>query len=288
MTEDARVIELEFLAMLDRQETPVDVGPSAHERFGISPRRLADMVLALIAENCVTGERPHNPIRDITIPGDPPPQDPKQYFWVANGRTIQQIFGNQPYSLYLSHFGRLRLARLRAGLDRGRVLDPTGILVDHRHVERDLRIRFAMSTPGAPVTVMMADLDHFKSVNDSLGHDRGDEALRRYFSVLRDIVTEDGGDAYRKGGDETLAILVGTDHGRAGELAENVRRAVETEFMNFDKDLSQPPTVSIGVATFLQATEPVAVLKRVDKLLYQAKHEGRNRVVGEAGRTAAG
>lgn len=279
MTDDARVVELEFLAMLDRQETPMDVSDSAHERLDISPRRFADMVLALVAENSVTGERPRNPSSDVS---PRPPRDPKVYFWAASERTVQSIFSCQPYQLYLTHFGRLRLARLRSELDRGRIMDPTGILIDLRHVERDLRVRFAMARPGSSVSVMMADLDHFKGVNDTLGHDRGDEALRRYFSVLRDIVAGESGDAYRRGGDETLAILVGADQAHAAEVAEIVRRAVETEFMNFDEKLSQPPTVSIGVATFLQATKPVTVLKRVDELLYQAKQKGKNRVVGEA------
>jgi diguanylate cyclase (GGDEF)-like protein len=133
--------------------------------------------------------------------------------------------------------------------------------------------------------MIMADLDHFKGVNDTLGHDRGDEALRRYFTLLRDIVSEEGGDAYRRGGDETLAILVGNEPECALRVAEKVRGAVEVEFENFDEKLPEPPTVSIGVATFHGATEPGHALKQVDKLLYQAKGNGRNCVVCESGQS---
>jgi diguanylate cyclase (GGDEF)-like protein len=281
MTDDARVPELEFLAMLNHHDTPTDVGSALAARLGLSQRRLDDMVLALIAENCVTGERPCNPRAIVHIPSAPQIEDPKRYFWAANERTSQSILAGQPYQLYLSHFGRLRLARLRAELDRGRSMDPTGILVDQRHVERDLVIRFAMAGTGSPVSVMMADLDHFKDVNDRLGHNRGDDAIRRYFSVLRDMVTEDGGDAYRNGGDETVAILAGAGIERAQATAERVRRAVEAEFLHFDAGLVQPPTVSIGVGTFQAPAKPAFVLASVDRLLYRAKGDGRNRVVAQ-------
>jgi diguanylate cyclase (GGDEF)-like protein len=172
------------------------------------------------------------------------------------------------------------MARLRDELDRGRLYDQTGMLLDGRYVERDLRIRLAMAGEGVPVSVLMGDLDHFKQVNDQLGHTMGDEALQRYFSVLRDVVSAAGGDAYRKGvGDETIAILTKISSEQAVQVAEAVREGVRAELAYLlDKGLKQRVTVSLGVLTTTDREPPARLIKQVDRLLYQAK-EGRNRVV---------
>jgi diguanylate cyclase (GGDEF)-like protein len=277
---DPRVAELEFLAFLDGQGTPVTVSHDTNERFGISADRLDDMIIGLIADNCALGT-------DLStgptyVDASRVPMDPQSYFWEKSANTLARVASRRcPYTLRITHAGRLRLSRLRGELDRGRISDQTGILVDGRHIDRDLRVRFAMAGSGVPVSVMMADLDHFKKVNDTLGHARGDDAIRRYLSVLRDIVSNYGGDAYRKGGDETIAILSNSDEARARTIAENVRQAIETEFLGFDEKLENPPTASIGVATFTTAVACPVALQRVDALLYRAKEEGGNWVVTE-------
>jgi diguanylate cyclase (GGDEF)-like protein len=279
MTTDPRVAELEFLAFLDGQVGALTVSADTHGRFGIPADRFKDMVFGLVSENCVTGTDRSS---SHYIDAQRSPTDPASHFWAASEGTIGRLLGGTfPYSLRITHAGRLRLSRLRDELDRGRISDQTGILVDGRHFDRDLRVRFAMAEPDAPVTVMMADLDHFKKVNDVLGHTRGDDAIRRYFSVLRDIVGNYGGDAYRKGGDETIAILPNSDSERAKSIAENLRRALEAEFQGFDERLENSPTASIGVATFPRAVDSLVAFKKVDALLYRAKAEGRNRVVAE-------
>lgn len=269
---DPREAELEFLAFLDDQTGPLSISPDSPDQSGLSTGRFCDMVFHLILENCVGG-CDHTGYQDMSV------KDPLTQLWLQSSVTVGKIQQRQfPFSIQITHAGRLRLSRLREELDRGRILDQTGILVDGRYIDRDLRVRFAMASPGAPLAVMIADLDHFKQVNDTLGHPRGDEALRIYFTVLRDIVGACAGDAYRKGGDETVAILPGADLIRATEIAEKLRATIESEFSSFDAKLKTPPTVSLGVESFTQRVSSAEALKKVDELLYKAKQDGRNRV----------
>jgi len=281
MQADQRVVELEFLAGLARQGGYREMSALAHEQAGTTGPLFKDLLLTLLLENCLTGAEPGAP---PAIHVELHARDPREHLWRTNGPTVHQVLGNRfPYMVRITHLGLIRLARLREELDRARVLDPTGILVDRRYVERDLRIRLAMLREGARLSLVAADLDGFKRVNDHLGHSEGDEALRRYFSVLRDLTSAADGDAYRHGGDETLAILPGMEAQAAVELAESLRRGVGTELAYLDKKLERTPTVSAGVLTLRGPREVLAILKHVDQLLYRAKEEGRNRVVAETG-----
>lgn len=129
-----------------------------------------------------------------------------------------------------------------------------------------------------PLSVLMIDLDHFKTINDTYGHGVGDEILRqiarRLTSTLRatDVVG-------RYGGEEFLAVLPETAAEAAARAAENVRLAVESQpFLTSAGPLSL--TVSIGVAAAV-ADEPHApddLIRQADEALYEAKRAGRNRV----------
>jgi diguanylate cyclase (GGDEF)-like protein len=143
-----------------------------------------------------------------------------------------------------------------------------------RRAERDLRAALGQ---GRRATLMLFDLDHFKSINDRYGHDAGDQALRTFARCARATLRPD--DLFgRVGGEEFAALLVGADAEAGVAVAERVRKAVEAAGLREDGgilDLS----VSIGVTDDAgAATELGDMMKQADRALYAAKAEGRNRV----------
>jgi diguanylate cyclase (GGDEF)-like protein len=126
-------------------------------------------------------------------------------------------------------------------------------------------------------TVMMLDIDHFKSVNDNYGHDVGDDALKATVKVLEKALrVEDT--LGRLGGEEFAIILPETNKFNAAIVAERIRVSVSEIVVDTDKGpLSF--TVSTGVSDSSNGPDFDAILKCADEALYQAKEGGRNRVV---------
>jgi diguanylate cyclase (GGDEF)-like protein len=128
------------------------------------------------------------------------------------------------------------------------------------------------------ISVLMLDIDHFKEINDQYGHSTGDKNLQAFVKILshslrvRDIIG-------RLGGEEFAIILVETDEATAFDIAERIRAQVE-EVSKTGRDGVVPMTVSIGVEHVKQGFDLEAVLNRVDKMLYEAKSTGRNKVMG--------
>jgi len=127
---------------------------------------------------------------------------------------------------------------------------------------------------GTPMTLATLDLDHFKAINDTLGHDAGDNALRA-FARLVQANCRNTDRIFRTGGEEFLVLFENTEADDALDIAESLRRAIEADPLV----AGHPVTVSVGLAT-LQSNEDWKLwMKRSDENLYQAKMEGRNRVV---------
>ncbi|MCO7215704.1 diguanylate cyclase [Halomonas sp. OfavH-34-E] len=127
-----------------------------------------------------------------------------------------------------------------------------------------------------PLSVLLCDIDHFKSINDQLGHQAGDEALRRFARVGR-LAMPEGVVLARYGGEEFVALLTGVAADEAVEIAESLRQSV----MNCGVEHAdgRPMTVSIGIASH-GAGDLIAedLLHRADLALYRAKRQGRNRI----------
>lgn len=139
------------------------------------------------------------------------------------------------------------------------------------------------SSRGKPLALMMLDIDYFKSINDNHGHDAGDDVLREFAVRIRKSIR--GIDlACRYGGEEFVIVMPETDLHVAGVVAERLRRAIAGEPFVISKGADRiEVTISIGLATLERKGEAIAdVLKRADKALYRAKHDGRNRVVSAA------
>ena len=129
-----------------------------------------------------------------------------------------------------------------------------------------------------PISIIIFDIDHFKTVNDKYGHNGGDIALKTVANIGNQALRR-GDRVGRVGGEEFLVVLPGTDHKSAMEIAERLRRSVEvTEFGNSLSGLRL--TISLGVSEWNSGHESIdALVKRADKALYEAKSGGRNRVV---------
>ena len=125
-----------------------------------------------------------------------------------------------------------------------------------------------------PMTLLSLDIDHFKAINDSLGHDVGDAVLRGVGELLRRR-TRRADKAFRLGGEEFLVLLHGADDQSARRVAEELLAAVAAHPLLPERAV----TVSIGAATLVAGEDARSWLKRVDEQLYRAKAAGRNRVV---------
>jgi two-component system cell cycle response regulator len=149
-----------------------------------------------------------------------------------------------------------------------------------RHLDTLLK---SGSTSGKPISFLIMDIDYFKAVNDTHGHDAGDEVLCEFANRISANVR--GMDlACRYGGEEFVVVMPDTDIAFAYTVAERLRQSVEqTPFR-----IARPPheihvTISIGMAATTGKSDSAEdLLHRADQALYRAKHEGRNRVIAEA------
>ena len=152
----------------------------------------------------------------------------------------------------------------------------------------DLRLAEEMSRAeryGQPVSVLLLDIDHFKSVNDTCGHAVGDKVLAVVARIVHDTVRKTDV-AARYGGEEMAVIAPQTPLSTAVMLAERLRKNIETRAHAAVPEvavLNRPITVSIGVAKSAAPAESASrLLWRADSALYEAKGGGRNRVVADS------
>ena len=163
-------------------------------------------------------------------------------------------------------------------LDRSGRDGLTGVFDRSRLEFEAPRMLSAMLAEGRPMALMIIDVDHFKSVNDRLGHLGGDQVLRDIAAALG-RVPGSSGRIFRFGGEEFVVLCEDLSPAMAVERAETLRAAVEAEVRQPD---GSPVTISIGLAnSFADGTTLNALISTADTRLYAAKNAGRNRV--EAG-----
>ena len=177
-------------------------------------------------------------------------------------------------ALALERYTFLTVVQRQASID-----DLTG-LFNHRFLIDHLDQQVALAERlGAPLAVLMLDIDHFKVLNDSHGHHAGDIALQAFAETLSGSVRRSDV-AARYGGEEFAVIMPNTDRDDAAQVAEKIRQAVADRDVQID--LHGPKlriTVSIGVASYPADTKVAEdLLQRADEGLYLAKHQGRNQV----------
>jgi two-component system, cell cycle response regulator len=161
--------------------------------------------------------------------------------------------------------------------------DPLTGLNNRRFLERRLSAMIETARQrGAPLTMMILDIDHFKRINDTYGHDAGDLVLRGFAAELQQIIR--GGDLVsRLGGEEFVVAMPGLDATHAARMAERARRTIESkEFLIGDAARPVSITVSIGLADFRGEQDSRDLYRRADRALYLSKSAGRNRVTLDA------
>ena len=155
----------------------------------------------------------------------------------------------------------------------------TGLLNRRAFLSRLEEAKGLVKRHKRPVVVALADVDQFKEINDSYGHEAGDRALRSVATVLRSKLRSENA-VGRLGGDEFGLLFPEADLGQAQLAAEQVRSAIaETPVVVGDASVRRL-TLSIGLAAARPSDEPIQdAMKRADRALYSAKGAGRNRIV---------
>ncbi len=205
----------------------------------------------------------------------------------VNDYLVRPIDRNELMARVRSQLRRKRYAnRLRdimqASLQMA-VTDPLTGLHNRRYLESHLGGLIDAAADGdKPLSLMILDIDHFKSVNDTFGHDVGDEVLKGFAERVKTVIR--GVDVLcRLGGEEFIIVMPDTGLDVAGRVAERVRQAIGGTLFPIDDGTRQiPVTVSIGLAERRNGREADAMMKRADRALYRSKELGRNRVSADA------
>ncbi len=164
------------------------------------------------------------------------------------------------------------------------VLDPLTALHNRRYMTRHLKTLFDESADrGRTLSVLLIDIDYFKTINDTHGHDAGDAVLREFALRLKRNIR--GIDlACRLGGEEFVVVMPNTGIDKAYLVGERLRQCIAvTPFLVGEQGDAINVRASVGVSALEFAEDtPNLILKRADLALYRAKRDGRNRVVADA------
>ncbi|MCD6309706.1 MAG: GGDEF domain-containing protein, partial [Candidatus Eremiobacteraeota bacterium] len=198
--------------------------------------------------------------------------------------AVLYVGAAQPNTFEIQHFDLFRTIVYQAALairnadlfERVSAMATTdGLtgLYTHRHFHDTIADEIDLAKKsGRAISLLMIDTDHFKEYNDTLGHPRGDIALKEIAKILRLFEREDDL-ACRYGGDEFVLLLNGVGKRNSRNIAESIREKVEARFAGHKVKI----TVSIGSATFPDdATDKNQLINAADEALYRAKKRGRN------------
>lgn len=128
-----------------------------------------------------------------------------------------------------------------------------------------------------PLSLLIADMDGFKQINDRLGHAAGDQLLQKVAKTIKGSL-RDTDQVFRYGGEEFVVVLGNTGNSEAAAIAERIRHRIE-KLETATEDGAIPATISIGVSTSAMDDDRDSLFQRGDVALYQAKRNGRNRVI---------
>jgi diguanylate cyclase (GGDEF)-like protein len=157
-------------------------------------------------------------------------------------------------------------------------VDPVTELYNRRHIMAVLDAECIRSTGNnSPLSILLMDVDNFKKINDTYGHQAGDVVLKE----IANLITAASGSRLvgRYGGEEFLVLLPDQESSDASVTAERIRAVIEAATVVYDSDPIISPTISIGIATaFGWKEKPEDLVGLADEALYDAKSTGRNRI----------
>ena len=184
-----------------------------------------------------------------------------------------------------------QLAQANETLQRLSYLDPLTGIANRRNFEEALDLEWRRARrAGSPLSLIMVDIDFFKMYNDTYGHQKGDECLRRVAKALAAALRRAGDLVARYGGEEFAIILPGTDSEHTNMLAESMRLQIsDLRISHEGSTVSDVLTISLGCASMVPdgANTRSDLLSAADEALYVAKQEGRNRIACHGGNPAA-
>jgi len=163
-------------------------------------------------------------------------------------------------------------------LERKNILDELTGLHNRRFYDQKILAEYRRSRRNlTPLSLVLIDIDHFKSVNDNYGHLAGDQCLVWLAKHIKQSLKRSADKAFRYGGEEFCLILPNTDSDGALLLAEQLRLAINEQVFLF-QEIEIALTISCGICTYQQQVDigPEQIFAGADKVLYQAKHDGRN------------
>jgi two-component system cell cycle response regulator len=206
----------------------------------------------------------------------------------VNDYIVRPVDPNELVARCLTQMRRKRYNdRLRASVQQTIELAVTDALTglhNRRYLDNHLKVLFDRSLArGRPLSILVTDIDRFKTVNDTHGHDAGDEVLKEFAARIRSTVR--GADlACRYGGEEFVVVMPDTPADIAAAVAERLRAAVENMPVKLrDTGIALNITASFGISCRLETIDtPQQLMKQADLALYEAKRAGRNRVVASA------
>ena len=205
----------------------------------------------------------------------------------VNDYLVRPVDKNELLARVRTQIRRKRYtARLRDNVQQSMemaITDGLTGLYNRRYMESHLATLVEQAAGrGKPLTVLVLDIDYFKAINDTYGHDAGDDVLREFAVRVKKSIR--GIDlACRYGGEEFVIVMPETDMAVAALVAERIRRRIAGEPFPIEQGAKAiDVTLSIGLAALGANDTGATVLKRADQALYRAKRDGRNRVVADA------
>jgi diguanylate cyclase len=216
------------------------------------------------------------------LSSSPTPMTAKHLVENLTSATVEMVQDTHDLRAKLTD-SSLEIKALRQQLDKVRVEAQTDALTglaNRKAFEaRYSELAAASEAGGGPLSLILCDIDFFKRVNDSFGHQTGDQVIR-FVGTVMDRSKPEGGLVARMGGEEFALLAPNTSLAAAAEIAERIRLAVESKKLvrrSSNEDLGKI-TVSLGVSQRQMKEKGTSLVERTDEALYSSKRRGRNKV----------